>query len=342
MIKVSQYSLYQKGGRHSRSSSIVIEKQLNLLCRLKSQSWGLLVVAILTIASSMFRHRIDEFKIFRRQQQIIEETKPFRGFENICYAGYCGPWIEEFFMEYFLSKKVHIDRLYLPISWTNCHLKCSADNLDNLRGYMRSLDVSKKYFTVLQIDRGLHHPALNITLGQDLDLVIFSAGGITRGEKVKNIPIPLLKEVLSPTLQAEKTFKVSFVGSMTHPIRSELLDMYGHMYNFSKTEYWKEIIERSTFSLCPRGFGLTSFRLYEAIQLGSIPIYVWEGDLMLPFSDILDWTLFSIIVPRNDIFMLAERIEKADTAAMSSVLKEVAGHFTYEFTSQYIFASLLV
>lgn len=243
-------------------------------------------------------------------------------------------------MEFFSNEKAPIDRFYLPISWTNCHLKCSKDILDKLRTYMSSLDASRRYFTVLQIDWGLHHPALNISLDNDLDLIIFSAGGITRGSKIRTVPIPLLKETLSPSLKEEKIFKVSFVGSMTHPIRSELLEMYGHMYNFTKTDNWKEIMQQSTFSLCPRGFGATSFRLYEAIQLGSIPIYIWEEDLMLPFSDILDWHSFSMIVHRSKISTLSERVEKSDTLALSAALKKVAQQFTYEYTSQYILETL--
>jgi hypothetical protein len=38
-------------------------------------------------------------------------------------------------------------------------------------------------------------------------------------------------------------------------------------------EYCK-IISQSTFTLCYRGYGLNSFRIKEALQLGSIPVYI--------------------------------------------------------------------
>lgn len=296
----------------------------------------LITLGILKVASSMYRRQIDLISL---QKKIIEETKQFRDLEDICYAGYCGPWVEEYFMDFFFSKVMHVGRLYLPISWTNCHLKCSNDELEKLRDYVKDLDRSRQYFTVLQIDKGLQHPSLNILVDNDLDLMIFSAGGITRGDKIRNIHIPLLKDILSPT-GLDKTLKVSFVGSTTHPIRSELQDMYGQAYNFTKTNDWKTIIEQSTFSLCPRGYGATSFRLYEAIQLRSIPIYVWEEDLMLAFSDILDWNTFSIVVHRNEISTLMEKIEQADTVKMSAALEAVAGYFTYEYTCKYILEKL--
>jgi len=169
--------------------------------------------------------------------------------------------------------------------------------------------------------------------------MIFSAGGITRGKKVQNIYVPLLKDILVPTGQ-DKIFKASFVGSITHPIRKELQDMYGSIFTFTKSLDWKKIIEQSEFSLCPRGYGATSFRLYEAIQLGSIPIYVWDEDLMLAFSDVLDWNKFSIIVHRSQITSLAETIEKIDSSTMKQELEEVKDCFSYEYTCKYIIESL--
>ena len=295
---------------------------------------------ILNLASHLHQKNIDSKLTQILQSQIIQDTEQFRNFEDICYAGYCGPWIEEYFMNYFFSKKdIVIDRLYLPISWTNCHLKCSADELNSLREYIKDLDVSKKYFTILQIDRGLHHPSLDIWFHNELDLLIFSAGGITQGDKIKNVFIPLLKDTLIPT-GLDNIYKVSFVGSITHPIRNELQEMYGETFNFTETTNWKAVIEQSTFSLCPRGFGATSFRLYEAIQLGSIPIYVWDEDLILAFSDILDWNSFSIIVHRSQIASIEDKIEQLDSLHMHTALGKAKDYFTYEYTCKYILEKL--
>ncbi len=39
--------------------------------------------------------------------------------------------------------------------------------------------------------------------------------------------------------------------------------------------HWQEFIQASEFHLCPRGYGPTSYRLYECLQAETIPIYVW-------------------------------------------------------------------
>lgn len=273
------------------------------------------------------------------QQRIANQTRDFRGFEDICYAGYCGPWIEEYFMDYFFKYKLTFERMYLPISWTNCHLKCSKDQLDSLRNYIMTLDLSLKYFTVLQIDDGLHHHALNLILPENLDLIVFCAGGLTKGPQISNVHIPLMKKVLKPK-GLDMVYNVSFVGSNTHVTRKELVKMYSESFRFMKTDSWEEVMEQSRFSLCPRGFGLTSFRLFEAIQLGSIPIYVWDEDLLLPFAEALDWKSFSIILKRSNIDTLSSLVEKANVSAMKRELQKVQKFFTYEFTSKYIQARL--
>lgn len=39
---------------------------------------------------------------------------------------------------------------------------------------------------------------------------------------------------------------------------------------------WVDLIRSSDFHLCPRGFGVTSYRMYECLQAETIPIYIWS------------------------------------------------------------------
>ena len=50
-------------------------------------------------------------------------------------------------------------------------------------------------------------------------------------------------------------------------------------------------LSQCTFVLCPRGTGTSSFRLYEALMIGSIPIITGMKDY--PFDDEYDWDSFS-------------------------------------------------
>jgi len=57
---------------------------------------------------------------------------------------------------------------------------------------------------------------------------------------------------------------------------------------------------RSKFLLCPRGYGLNSFRLYEAFQLGCVPVIITDKPF-LPWADELVWSKFSVLILPNDI-----------------------------------------
>ncbi len=63
------------------------------------------------------------------QLEILNKTSRWRGMTNVYYNGYCGPWIEEYYFEYFLKTNPKTDRVYLPISWTNCHIYCNEQEL---------------------------------------------------------------------------------------------------------------------------------------------------------------------------------------------------------------------
>jgi hypothetical protein len=76
--------------------------------------------------------------------------------------------------------------------------------------------------------------------------------------------------------------------------------------------------------------------MFEAIQLGCIPIYIWDDILMLPFSEHIDWNSFAIVVERKDLPSLHERIQNADVGKLQAGLKKAAPMMTYQYTFNYI------
>ncbi len=51
-------------------------------------------------------------------------------------------------------------------------------------------------------------------------------------------------------------------------------------------------LARSRFSFCPRGMGSSSFRFYQSLMVGTVPII--SGFVALPFADLIDYTKFCI------------------------------------------------
>lgn len=90
------------------------------------------------------------------------------------------------------------------------------------------------------------------------------------------------------------------------------------------------MIHRSTFTLCPAGFGRWTFRLGQALRLGSIPVLLADGYRM-PHSDSIDWSNCIITVNERDVDAvpdLLRDIPPSQVTEMQAALKAQAHLFT--------------
>jgi len=69
-------------------------------------------------------------------------------------------------------------------------------------------------------------------------------------------------------------------------------------------------MRRNKFCLCPKGFEVNNPRIVESIMNGCVHVIIADH-FVLPFSDVLNWSKFSITVLEKDILDLKE-IDKGD------------------------------
>ena len=279
------------------------------------------------------------------QESIIELTRDLRCPENE-YAGYGGPSMDSYFYKYFQEQRLDLQLIYLPVFWTNCISR--PDRTDTEKYLMGAqqlldgLDRSLTYFTLMQHDDGF----VRIDIPSDLRLVVFDSGGAIAVDHLYDlniiaIPIPLLKEELQPSFVG-KTRLGTFVGTLGTEhhgtnTRPRLAALYNRTFEFSgHRDDWPAFMESGHFSLAPRGYGATSFRLYEALQLGSIPIYVWDRSYWLPYQELIDWNEIAIVVARPFIKSIDRMVRDAPVAAMQQKISQVRHMFTYQYTAEYI------
>lgn len=181
------------------------------------------------------------------------------------------------------------EREYLPVFWTAyyCRHKFGQHRpaMVDLQKFLKGLDRSKKYYTIIQYDGGLLHDVSH------LDIKVFSmSGGRT------DYPLPLISQAHAYNYRSSgpRCYLANFIGKVTHAIRSELLQhlpsLPEYYLNTAKHDLYEycRIVNNSIFTLCPRGFGPTSFRIQEALQYGSIPVYISDEFVIphnLPFED---------------------------------------------------------
>jgi hypothetical protein len=60
-----------------------------------------------------------------------------------------------------------------------------------------------------------------------------------------------------------------------------------------------ENMSTNIFNLCIRGGGNFSYRLYETMMMGRIPIIV-DTDIVLPYEDLINWSNSAVIIKEND------------------------------------------
>jgi glycosyltransferase involved in cell wall biosynthesis len=221
--------------------------------------------------------------------------------------------IEEKCMNYFKENcnKISSEYIYLPIQWTAYHLLNGyGKNLEDLIDYYETT-IKKfpksNFFTIVQYDGG--------TLIKLKNCRIFSCSGDFMspiGENSCYEPIPLICDKHPIKNISNKKYKVTFCGRKTHGIREKIFltlknenDYFLHETISNKftdidTQIFRYLINNSIFTLCPRGYGPTSFRLYESIQMKSIPIYI-SDKFWLPYENEIKWSKFALCINENQI-----------------------------------------
>lgn len=182
------------------------------------------------------------------------------------------------------------ERIYLPIFWTAYWLKNGYGKKlrerNALQAFVNALPKDKQYFTICQYDDG---PMVDFG---DLDIKVF---GMSGGRI--DYPIPLLCMPHPHVFSCARDILVSFIGSDTHPVRRELVteftgkkDCLVTMQKYPLKDYCN-ILARSVFALCPRGYGKSSFRIAEAIQYGAIPVYISDS-CVIPYE--IDFNIYGL------------------------------------------------
>ena len=278
------------------------------------------------------------------------------------YGG--GRHLEEVMFERLMKAKndIKTTMVYLPIFWTSYYLKNGHDEkAEPLLDFLENLDKSKTYFTIVQYASGIF--VRNFLP----NLYVFSAGGGGQNKKsavlhtkVRNAPrsifIGELGDCILPLIannefpfsdKKDKRVYCSFVGNFdTHECRYVIKDFiqnnqkecgnYNVSVPYGKPEEYIDMTNSSVFTLAPRGYGYTSFRLYEAILGGSIPVYIWEDHLVLPYQDKIDWGQFCIIIHTSMTPSLPTILKNCNVERMQAKLKEMQHVFKMDYLEEYV------
>lgn len=289
--------------------------------------------------------------------RILDLPKSFRPGTSHVYPPFKnGRYMEEFAYHYLADHRAEIatDWVYLPVYWT--HLQNHPAFGRTRQNYQILLNraismmpAGTRYFTVVQHDDG---PQLDLPDGT----MVFGACQGT-------IPLPLIYEDVSHRLLniprlSEKPVLASFIGTAaTHPLREEIVTLlrtraethhdvechtrgaWSPTVGESDSSHFITSTLRSRFCLAPRGYGRSSFRFFEAMQLDTVPVYVWDDVEWLPYKDQLDYSSFSVSVRREDLprlWDILSQISDEKYESMVATMRVLRRYFTLEGMCEYV------
>lgn len=235
---------------------------------------------------------------------------------------------------------------YLPVYWTNNYHFYGFKPCEAAQTLLDGLDPARKYFTVVQCDDGIYEDV-------PANVLVFGAGG------VGDVPIPLLCKRHLSGVERKRKLLASFIGQIecggpefapgTAKRSSWDADGAGAATRRAMQQYlggkpgivieqggpgkrdrFRWLMERSVFALCPRGYGRTSFRLYEAMDFGAVPVYIYD-DPWLPYSE-LDWSKLAICCPVGQLKNLYSWL--CDSLGSAESMREAAQRHRDIFTYQ--------
>jgi hypothetical protein len=289
---------------------------------------------------------------------ILEKFKKYysEDLKNPPYPFYHdGHDLESYFIQYYLDnfqEFKNIDRIFIPVKWTAIYNR-HGNLLNDLQNDLNHLDKNKKYFTISQHDDA---PYQNLPP----DTLNFSAGG-----NIPNtIPIPLICSSIKNITTPQKDIFCSFVGSVnqnlggiseiSHNLRIKMLEVlvdnpkyvlkpkhWSPEINKNRQDLFLSLTSRSKFCLCPRGYGATSFRLYEAMQLQSVPVYIYWNEPFLPFSDEINWADICVLINSNNVLNIDNILSDITEEKYKNMIENIQNIYPKYFTLESMCVNIL-
>ncbi len=237
-----------------------------------------------------------------------------------------------------------LEREFIPIHltsyWVNNGYGNDLQAKQRMQEFFDGLDRSKKYWVVIQYDDQF---VIDI---KDLDIVTFGMSYRLPKQKPTYV-IPLIGQ-MGQHYEMSRRFTANFIGNKTHTIRDKMLEAIKHntdyyvSLNAHSHEDYNSIMAQSVFSLCPIGYGKTSFRQYEAIYQESIPVVIFEDEVMEPYG--IDINEYGVKIHESSIELISEILESVSPWAIDNKRKRMNELYrdlcTYEGVYDYIIKTL--
>jgi len=269
-------------------------------------------------------------------EELKNRTARFRQAPVHEYANYEGPWIENIFIKEFMDRPLSYFNGFIPIfiQWIDTQILRGRhfDNIYNeLSGILRPNVI---YLAISQGDVGLGKIGT-----ANPNIFVLAAGGYG------HVPIPLVRaEIPYEPLPQQFEQDIGFFGNSKQASRPQMLAQLHTLsternltFRHGQGPTWQKDMSNTKFNLAPRGYGRSSFRFAEAIQMGRVPIFLYDDLPWIPYVGTnLSVENFGFSAGLSDekksLVMLADSIKnltEVEFAHKVQLVLDARFHFTY-------------
>jgi Exostosin family len=108
--------------------------------------------------------------------------------------------------------------------------------------------------------------------------------------------------------------------------------------NYAVDDEYELVSRNSLFTLAPAGYGRWTYRFFQAIAWGSIPVLI-SDDYMKPFAETIPYDSFSLTIPESDLDSLDSILRGIGRAEIRHYQRSL-GRYQGEFTKRSFFTHL--
>jgi hypothetical protein len=160
------------------------------------------------------------------------------------------------------------------------------------------------------------------------DVILFRTSFYASERKKNEFAFPVfIPDIIKHSSGFSKNASVGFCGDSNRPIRKEAIaeikksdiefnhkEVFSFFQNPSVDKMqgrmnFLENLQNNTFILCPRGCGNFSYRFYETMCYGRIPIFI-NTDSVLPFENLIDYKKEIVFVDEKELTSLPDKIKE--------------------------------
>lgn len=196
---------------------------------------------------------------------------------------------------------------YLAVPWHDATVK---GNVKKIKEALKGIHLKGGFTILYPYEDNPHDQIMELVKSTGVDCIFTPRAttncSVVNGMKIIPYPYHPLNGV-GP--DRKKDILCSFVGIFSsHPVRKQLLVLHNppeiiikdsqNWISHQHVNEFKDLLARSRFSLCPRGYAANSIRFYESLQAGAIPVLVSDTAL-LPNG--FDWDSCCLRVAENDV-----------------------------------------